>query len=68
LVDIQNIEDITILVFGHSSSQSIASCILVDMLIFLSLHDTGFLDLMGLRGWAFAKARTLIRVLSDTFS
>jgi hypothetical protein len=43
-------------------------CILVGMLMFISLYDTGFLDLMGLTGLAFAKARTLLRALPDIFS
>ncbi len=43
-------------------------CILVGMLMLISLYDTGFLDLMGLRGLAFAKAWTLLRALSDIFS
>jgi hypothetical protein len=38
------------------------------MLMFISLYDTGFLDLMGLTGLAFAKARTLLRALPDIFS
>jgi hypothetical protein len=38
------------------------------MLMLISLYDTGFLDLIGLRGLAFAKARTLLRALSDIFS
>jgi hypothetical protein len=42
-----------------------AFCILVCMVMFISLHDTGFLVLMGL---ALAKARTILKALSDIFS
>jgi hypothetical protein len=38
------------------------------MLIFLSLLGIGFLNLIWLRVFAFLKARTLLRVLSNTFS
>jgi hypothetical protein len=38
------------------------------VLIFLSLLDIGFLDLMWLRALAFVKTGTLLRVLSNTFS
>jgi hypothetical protein len=38
------------------------------MLIFLSLPDVDFLNLMWLRVLALWKARTLLRVLSNTFS
>jgi hypothetical protein len=38
------------------------------MLIFLSLPGIGFLNLIWLRVFAFLKARTLLRILSNTFS
>ncbi len=41
---------------------------LVGMLIFLSLPDIGFLNLIWLRVLALWKARTLLRVLSNTLS
>jgi hypothetical protein len=44
------------------------SWILEGMLIFLSLPDKGFLNLIWLRVLAFLRARTLLRVLSNTFS
>jgi hypothetical protein len=41
---------------------------LVGMLIFLSPPDIDFLNLIWLRVLAFLKARTLLRVLSNSFS
>ncbi len=63
------IEDKAILVSGHLPLLNmIASWILVGMLIYLSLPDIGLLGLMWLTVLAFVKARTLLRVLSNTFS
>jgi hypothetical protein len=42
--------------------------ILAGMLIYLGLPDIGFMDLIWLMRLAFVKTRTLLRVLSNTFS